>query len=132
MLDPVTERLLLENAREALAHAYLVQSPCGVGAAALTASGKVIRGCTIDNSNPAQSQCAEKVTIFKLLSDAKTKDDRKLVALALFANGPEPVIPCGACRNAIAEVGPHALVLSACTEAKTVRQWSIDALWAEA
>ncbi|MDE1170153.1 MAG: hypothetical protein PW734_02925 [Verrucomicrobium sp.] len=123
----MTERLLLENARRALARAHLVRSARGVGAAALTASQKVVHGATIENANPALDACAEQVTLAQLLAEGATPEDRTLAALALFTDGPEPAVPCGACRQAIAAAGPEAVVVSMAEGGEPIR-WLIKSL----
>lgn len=90
---------LLEQAIAARGNAYVPYSKFPVGAALLTADGKVYLGCNIENAGYSMTNCAERTAMFKAVSEG----DRKFVALAVSADTEGPVSPCGACRQVLAE-----------------------------
>ena len=98
---------LIELALEARERAYAPYSNYLVGAAALTPSGKFFTGCNVESAAYPTSMCAERVAIFKAVSEG----EREFVALAVVtSNGGTP---CGACRQVMAEFGLDTLVLIA-------------------
>ena len=90
---------LLEQAIAARGNAYVPYSKFPVGAALLTAEGKVYLGCNIENAGYSLMNCAERTAMFKAVSEG----DLKFVALAVSADTEGPVSPCGACRQVLAE-----------------------------
>ncbi len=117
---------LVDEARAALRVAYAPYSRFRVGAAVLSVDGAVATGCNVENASYGLTVCAERVAVFS----AVARGMRGLVALALVTEGPEPVPPCGACRQVLAELAPHATVLSAA--GKDLRMWSLDELLPDA
>ena len=94
---------LLEKAKEAMKMAYAPSSGFRVGAALLCADGTDYTGCNIENAAFSPTVCAERVAIFKAVSDGK----RQFTALALYG-GKDGVIdhscaPCGVCRQVLSE-----------------------------
>lgn len=90
---------LIQLAIEARERAYAPYSNYGVGAALLTHSGKFFTGANIENAAYPTSMCAERVAIFKAVSEG----EHEFVALAVVTvNGGTP---CGACRQVMAEFG---------------------------
>jgi cytidine deaminase len=108
---------LVERAREARGGALADYSGFKVGAAVETAIGEVITGCNIENSTYGLTICAERVAIFKALSDGH-RDFRRVVVVA---DTPEPTPPCGACRQILWEFAPEAEVILANLTAVTAR-----------
>lgn len=94
---------LIHRAKEARVKAYAPYSQFSVGASLLTASGKIILGCNVENASFGLSNCAERTAIFSALAQAEKEDDKKFVAMAVVADSPRPVSPCGACRQVLAE-----------------------------
>ncbi|ANU25559.1 cytidine deaminase [Planococcus versutus] len=90
---------LLKQAIEARGNAYVPYSKFPVGAALLTANGKVYLGCNIENAGYSLANCAERTAMFKAVSEG----EKDFVALAVSADTPGPVSPCGACRQVLAE-----------------------------
>ena len=111
MLDETVQQQLLDQARRAREAAYAPFSSFKVGAAVLTAAGEIFSGCNIENSSLGATICAERVAIFKAVAAGY----RALTALAVIADTPEPVAPCGLCRQVLAEFNPDCLVLMANT-----------------
>lgn len=107
MIDPAVAEALVQEAAEARRRAYIPYSHFAVGAALLTRSGKVYTGCNIENASYGLTVCAERVAIWKAVSEG----EREFVALAVVtADG---VSPCGACRQVMAEFAPEMPVLIA-------------------
>ena len=90
---------LVEAARSARQHAIATYSSFKVGAALLTKSGRIIRGCNVENASYGLTMCAERVAIFKALSDG----ERDFTAIAVVADTDAPTPPCGACRQLLWE-----------------------------
>lgn len=95
----MTDNELTEIARQYRENAYTPYSHFKVGAAVLTASGKVYGGCNIENSSYGLTNCAERTAIFKAVSEG----EREFAALAVIADTDGPCSPCGACRQVIAD-----------------------------
>lgn len=91
---------LIEAAIQARQGAYVPYSHFPVGAALLTKDGKVYSGINIENAAYSVGNCAERTAIFKAFSEG----DREYVAMAVAADSPRPVPPCGACRQVMAEL----------------------------
>ncbi|MFJ7975013.1 cytidine deaminase [Peribacillus sp. JNUCC 23] len=94
---------LISEAKIARDKAYTPYSKFNVGAALLTADGKVYHGCNIENAAYSMTNCAERTAIFKAVSEG----DTKFAAIAVVADTKRPVPPCGACRQVIAELCPR-------------------------
>lgn len=91
---------LIEEAKKARDKAYVPYSKFKVGAALLTADGKVYHGCNIENAAYSMCNCAERTALFS----AYAHDDKKFTKLAVVADTDGPVAPCGACRQVISEL----------------------------
>lgn len=91
---------LITEALKARDMAYAPYSKFQVGAALLTKDGKVYRGCNIENAAYSMCNCAERTALFKVVSEG----DTEFQMLAVAADTPGPVSPCGACRQVISEL----------------------------
>jgi cytidine deaminase len=100
---------LLAAATAARERAYCPYSRFAVGAAVRTASGAIFYGCNIENAAYPSTICAERVALFS----AYASGERGIVALAVIAATPEPVSPCGGCRQVIFELAPRAAIILA-------------------
>ena len=89
---------LIDFAKKAAENAYAPYSKFKVGAALLTKDGKIFTGCNVENASYGLTMCAERVAIFKAVSEGY----REFEAIAIYAEGNMPY-PCGACRQVIAE-----------------------------
>lgn len=99
---------LLNQARAARARAYAPYSKFQVGAAVLGASGKVYTGSNIENASYGLTVCAERVAIFKAISEGETSLKRIAISCPTSADGPvESLMPCGACRQVMSEFFPQ-------------------------
>ncbi|WP_112181149.1 cytidine deaminase [Paraliobacillus zengyii] len=90
---------LIESAKEARKQAYIPYSKFAVGAALETRSGKVYLGCNIENAAYPVSLCAERVAIFKAISEGETEFKQ----LAVVADTDRAISPCGSCRQVMSE-----------------------------
>jgi cytidine deaminase len=90
---------LVAAARQAREHAVADFSHFKVGAALETDAGEIITGCNIENASYGLTICAERVAIFKALSEGR----RSFTRIAVVADTPSPTPPCGACRQIIWE-----------------------------
>jgi cytidine deaminase len=92
---------LLAAARAARLNALAPFSHFLVGAALETADGQVITGCNVENATYGLTLCAERVAMFKAISEGQ----RRFVRVAVVADTEAPTPPCGACRQILWELG---------------------------
>jgi cytidine deaminase len=96
-----------------------------VGAALLTKSGEIIGGANVESASYGLTCCAERVALFKALTDGK----KKFVAVAVVARCDGGPMPCGACRQLLAEYAPGAKVFVADSRAPgKIREFSVREL----
>ena len=108
-------RTLIDAARRARRHAHARFSGFKVGAALEAQDGTIITGCNIENATYGLTLCAERVAMFKALSEGH----REFVAVAVVADTNEPTPPCGACRQILWEFAADLeVILANLTEAK--------------
>jgi cytidine deaminase len=107
---------LLQAAAGARQHAYAPYSKFPVGAAVMVEGGMIYSGCNIENSSFGLTLCAERVALFKSVSEGS----KKFEAVALITGTEDPVMPCGACRQVLAEFNPEMIVVSGTINGKSV------------
>ncbi len=90
---------LVKEAYEAKKNAYVPYSRFHVGAALLTKSGEVYRGCNIENAAYSPTNCAERTAFFKAVSEG----EREFLAIAIAGDTGDYLFPCGVCRQVMAE-----------------------------
>lgn len=90
---------LLEKATLSLTNAHAPYSEYKVGAALLCSDGTVIAGCNVENASYGLSNCAERTALFAGIAEGR----RDFVAIAIVATGKARPVPCGACRQVLAE-----------------------------
>ncbi len=107
MLTDDLRSTLIQTAIEARGWAYAPYSHYPVGAALLTASGRIYDGVNIENAAYPTTICAERVAVFKAVSEGER--DFQAIAVVTENGGP----PCGSCRQVLAEFGLDVIVLIA-------------------
>ena len=99
----MTDRELLQCAVEAREMAYAPYSGFRVGAALVGKSGKIYKGCNVENAAYSPTNCAERTAIFKAVSEG----EREFTAIAIVGGMDETIAdfcaPCGVCRQVLAE-----------------------------
>ena len=113
-----TPTALLRAGRSGL-NAHAPFSKFQVGAALETADGKIITGCNVENATYGLTICAERVAIFKAISEGH----RRFVRVAVVADTEIPTPPCGACRQILWELGGDLEVILGNLVAETGRHW---------
>lgn len=119
-LNDEMRRQLIETACQVRRWAYTPYSHYRVGAALLTASGKIYDGVNVENAAYPSGICAERVAIFKAVSEG----ERQFVALAVVTNNGG--MPCGACRQVMAEFGLDMQVLVADKDGRLVMSGTVS------
>lgn len=110
-------RSLIAAARQARRHAHARYSRFKVGAALETANGVIIGGCNVENATYGLTICAERVAMFKALSEGH----RRFARIAIVADTAAPTPPCGACRQILWEFGGDLQVILANLRRETGR-----------
>src|SRR6266487_34195 len=100
---------LTRSALKARLQAYAPYSKFAVGAAVQCKSGAVFTGSNIENISYGLTICAERIAI----GSAVAAEEREFVAIAVVADTIEPIVPCGACRQFLAEFSPDLIIVSA-------------------
>jgi cytidine deaminase len=103
---------LIEAAAQARACAYVPYSKFSVGAALLTRSGKVSSGCNVENISLGLTICAERAAVTAAIAEGQGD----FVAIAVVADSHEPAVPCGGCRQVLAESNPSIKIMTSTTQ----------------
>jgi len=122
MLAEKKRSALLQAAKEAQEGSYSPYSRYAVGAALLSADGKVYRGANVENAVYPLSLCAERIAIFK----AVTEGQRDFEAIAVVTR--DGGTPCGSCRQVMAEFAPNMAVLIANQAGEVVQETTVAEL----
>ena len=116
---PTSSSVVVQAARIARERALAAFSDFKVGAALETTDGRIITGCNIENSTYGLTMCAERVAIFKAVSEGH----RSFKRIAVVADTSQPTSPCGACRQMLWEfAGNIEIILADLTAIKTTHQ----------
>jgi cytidine deaminase len=119
------QRVLIGAALQARQHAVAPYSGFRVGAALMTAAGKVISGANVESASYGLTCCAERVALFKAL----TAGDAVFTTIAIAAEAKGGPMPCGACRQLLAEYAPKARVwIVDSRHPKRIREFSVSEL----
>jgi cytidine deaminase len=95
----VSDRELVNMARQAVNNAYAPYSGFCVGAAVLAQDGEVYTGCNIENASYGATVCAERVAVSKCISEGA----RLIRKIAICSSGQDQTFPCGICRQVLSE-----------------------------
>ncbi|MGN0383315.1 MAG: cytidine deaminase [Eubacterium sp.] len=105
--DMINQKLI-DEAKAALEYAYAPYSEFRVGAAVLTNDNSIFTGCNIENASYGATICAERVAIFKAVSEGYTS----LTRIALVSSHKEETFPCGICLQVISEFMPDGIIVT--------------------
>ena len=117
---------LIDLANGARKYAYVPYSKYPVGAAVRTKSGRLYTGVNVENAAYPQTMCAERVAIFKAVSEGESEFE---VIAVVTNNGGSP---CGGCRQVMAEFGLDTVVLIADGEGHLQKEMTVAELLPEA
>jgi cytidine deaminase len=106
---------LIERASLAQSQAYAPYSGFKVGAAILTEDGEIYSGCNVENSSYGLTICAERVALFKAISEGK----RRFKSVVVFSD--RLAYPCGACLQVLVEFSPEMEVCLASSKGELKR-----------
>ncbi len=110
VLEQTRVEHLTTAAAQAAERAYAPYSGFAVGAALLFDDGAVVSGCNVENASYGLTCCAERNALFRAISEQGAR--RHVVAFAVFHDGPEACVPCGACLQVLSEfVAPGCAVM---------------------
>lgn len=119
MLTDEQRLSLIREASIVRRRAYAPYSHYPVGAALLTASGKIFCGVNVENAAYPAGMCAERVAVFKAISEG----EKEFIALAVVtSNGGTP---CGSCRQVLAEFGLDTIILVADAQGNLVLERTV-------
>src|SRR2546423_864033 len=105
---------LITAALDVRRHAHAPYSHFAVGAALLTKSGKIFTGCNVENLSFRLTVCAEEAAV----AAAVANGEKEFTAIVVVAESKEPAMPCGACRQVLAEFNPAIQVITATADRK--------------
>ncbi|MEP6662159.1 MAG: cytidine deaminase [Verrucomicrobiota bacterium] len=96
-----------------------------VGAALLTATGRIISGANVESASYGLTCCAERIALFKAL----TEGEKNFIAIAVVTRMKGGGMPCGACRQLLAEYAPAAVILICdCARPEMIKEFSVEQL----
>ena len=108
-MNAMNDRELLRIAKEASLNAYVPYSGFPVGAALECEDGTVYTGCNVENAAYGDTICAERTAVVKAVSEGQ----RSFSRIAIYGEGKGYCMPCGSCRQVLAEFSPEMEVLCA-------------------
>ncbi len=112
---------LLESATSVRENAHVPYSRFRVGAALRSVEGHVHVGCNVENVAYPEGTCAEAGAISAMIASG----DRRIAEILVIADSPEPVPPCGGCRQKIAEFADADVTVTMCTVAGAQRSVTV-------
>jgi len=115
---------LIDTARAVRENAYAPYSKFKVGAAIRATSGAVYAGCNVENVAYPEGTCAEAGAIAAMVAAG----DTTIAEIAVIADSPKPVSPCGGCRQKIAEFAAADVVVTLATTDGIVTQTTVASL----
>lgn len=128
MINKKEVELLVDIALEARMRAYVPYSGFHVGAAVMTASGKVYAGCNIENASYTPTICAERTAIFKAISEGETV----FSMLAIASDSDKNTFPCGVCRQVLAEFCKNDMPIACANKTGEYQLFSLQQLLPQA
>ena len=125
-MDPDRQARLISEATRSRGNAVADRSGFSVGAAIETEDGRIFGGCNVENATYGLTVCAERVAIWKALSEGA----RRFRAVAVVTGADVPTPPCGACRQILWEFAGDVPVVSA-TSGGAIREYRMSELLPE-
>ena len=126
-IPPAVLAAMKQGAVEAARRAYAPYSRFAVGAAVLSADGRIHTGANVENASFGLSMCAERNAIFRAVADGA----RTIDAVVVYTPTSDATPPCGACRQVLAEFGADALIVC-CSDAAADRHYRLADLLPQA
>ena len=120
-----TTRHLIRLAMKSRKRAYAPYSKYRVGCAIQSAKGKVHLGCNVENASYSLAICAERVALGKMVS----RGERLFKRLVVVTSSDDPVFPCGACLQCIAEFGAEAAIVAVNSRGTLFKQAQLKELF---
>src|SRR5271154_5144504 len=121
----INKRKLVQAAAKACEGSVSPYSKFKVGAALLTKSGEIIGGANVESASYGLTCCAERIALFKALTDGK----KNFIAVAVVARCDGGPMPCGACRQLLSEYAPGAKIfITDSDDLKTVKEFTVQEL----
>lgn len=114
----------IQAAKEASQKAYIPYSHFPVGACLVSEAGNLYLGCNIENASFGLSNCAERTAIFKAVSEG----ERTFQHLVIYGETKEPISPCGACRQVLAEFCAPEMPVTLVAQNGQCKETSVGAL----
>ena len=107
----MSDHTLLEQAEAVRLRAYAPYSGFRVGCAIRSVSGQVYQGCNVENVAYPEGTCAEAGAIAAMVANG----DLEIAEVAVIADSPHPVPPCGGCRQKLAEFADQSVIVTMAT-----------------
>jgi cytidine deaminase len=120
--------LLIESARSGFSNAYAPYSNFHVGAAALTTSGSIVKGCNVENASYGLTVCAER----NCIAQGVIGGEQEFSAIVIYTNQEKLTPPCGACRQVIAEFFSPLAPVMAVNHKNEQKLWTVTELLPDA
>jgi cytidine deaminase len=115
---------LLPSALSVRENAHAPYSKFKVGAALRTKSGSVFVGCNVENAAYPEGTCAEAGAIAAMVAAG----EREIAEICVVAGSPDPVPPCGGCRQKLAEFAAGDVQVTLATTTGTIKMMTVAAL----
>ena len=115
---------LIDEAARVRENAYAPYSKFKVGAALRTPSGEIFVGCNVENVAYPEGTCAEAGAIAAMIAAGESN----FVEIAVIADSPDPVPPCGGCRQKLAEFASQGARITMATTSGATSEMAVDDL----
>ncbi len=127
-IPPTTLAAMKQGAIEAAHRAYAPYSRFAVGAAVLSADGRIYTGANVENASFGLSICAERNAIFRAVAEGA----RRIDAVVVYTPTGSATPPCGACRQVLCEFGADAMVVCCSDDGASDRHYRLAELLPDA
>lgn len=125
MISNLDAKRLIEEAEKVLKNSYAPYSQVHVATAILADSGKIYTGVNVENASYGLTICAERSAISAMI----TGGDKRPIAVAVVTDLEEPIPPCGACRQVLAEFNPDIMLLLYSVKSKKLIQIKLSEIF---